>query len=142
MTSRPKKSLSSKRENNHEGTKLRKPPAQPPSVSSRLRGAGRIEAATEIVPLWVAESIVNEAGAWLRTVLPAEWPAALAARAERCFAVHRQLHRLVCHRGNHGNAGLANLRRFMRHWLASRLARECPALFRRLAPGYPLGQRP
>ena len=122
-----------------------------PVGSSRLRGSkkagdfpwfdpeSRIERATEIVPLWVAEGILNEAEAWLRTTLPAEWPAALAAKAERCFAGHRQFYRLISARGNRGNAGIAKLRQFMRHWLASRLARERPELYRRLPPAYSLG---
>ena len=99
----------------------------------------RMEKATEIVPLWVAESVLNEAAAWLRTTLPEEWPAALAAKAERSFARHRQFHRLVCARGNSGNAGRDNLYKFMRHWLASRLAGERPALYRRLPSSYSLG---
>ena len=157
MTSRPKKSPSSKRENNREATKARKRPpggrnpARLSFASSRLRGArkaadfpwwdpeSQVERATEIVPLWVAEGILGEAGAWLRTTLPAEWPAALAAKAERCFAGHRQFHRLISARGNWGNAGIDNLRQFMRHWLASRLARERRSLYRQLPESYALG---
>ena len=101
--------------------------------------ASAVERATDLVPLWVAESIVNEAAAWLHAELPAEWPAALAAKAERCFARHRQFHRLVSGCGAGGNAGRDNLCKFMRHWLASRLARARPALYRRLPPSYSLG---
>ena len=99
-----------------------------------------VERATDLVPLWVAESLVNEAAVWLGTALPAEWPAALAAKAERCFAAHRQFHRLVSAEGADRNAGHENLRKFMRHWLASRLAREGRSLYLRLPPSYALGR--
>ena len=101
-----------------------------------------IERATDIVPLWVAESMVQEVSVWLEADLPEDWPAALAAKAERCFARHRQFHRLISALGKGGNAGIANLRKFMRHWLASRLKRERPALFRRLPWSYALGAAP
>ena len=145
MNSRPKKSASSKARK--VGTARRavreRGAAKPaPSLRSRRGRLGEpslplraIEPATDLVPLWVAESVMNEAGAWLRTALPADWPAALAAKAERCFARHRQFHRLISARV----AGLANLRRFMRHWLCGRLARECPALLRRLPHSFALG---
>lgn len=108
-------------------------------MKPRRRQSPRIEAATDLVPLWVAESVVHEAAAWLDTGLPAEWPAALAAKAERCFAGHRQFHRLIRARGNSGNAGRDNLWKFMRHWLASRLARERRSLYRQLPESYALG---
>lgn len=98
-----------------------------------------IERATDIVPLWVAESMVQEVSVWLDADLPEDWPAALAAKAERCFARHRQFHRLISSRGDGGNAGIANLRKFMRHWLASKLKRERLALYRRLPWNYALG---
>ena len=101
-----------------------------------------IERATDIVPLWVAESMVQEVSVWLEADLPGDWPAALAAKAEQCFARHRQFHRLISALGKGGNAGIANLRKFMRHWLASRLKRERPALFRRLPWSYALGAAP
>ena len=101
-----------------------------------------IEAATDIVPLWVAESMVQEVSVWLDADLPEDWPAALAAKAERSFARHRQFHRLISALGKGGNAGIANLRKFMRHWLASRLKRERPAFFRRLPWNYALGTAP
>ena len=103
----------------------------PDSAIERKTGA--------IVPLWTAESIVNEAGQWLDVHLPEELPALLAAKAERCFAKHRQFHRLVCSNANGGNAGIAALRKFMRHWTCSWLKRRRPALFRRLPWSYALG---
>ena len=101
-----------------------------------------IEAATDIVTLWVAESMLQEVSVWLGADLPEDWPAALAAKAERCFARHRQFHRLISTRGDGGNAGIAALRKFMRHWLASWLKRTRPALFRRLPWSYALGTPP
>ena len=99
-----------------------------------------IERETEaIVPLWTAESIVNEAGQWLDVPMPEELPAFLAAKAERCFARHRQFHRLVCSEANGGNAGIENLRKFMRHWTASWLKRTRLALYRRLPESYGMG---
>jgi len=109
------------------------------AVQKGARLSKDIEAATTIVPLWVAESIVQEASRWLGVDLPSDCAAALVAKAERCFAGHRQFHRLVSSRRDGGNAGIEALRRFMRHWLASRLKREKPALFRRLPWEYAMG---
>lgn len=101
-----------------------------------------IERRTELMPWLIADSILGEAGRWLHTELPPEWADWLDARAERCFARQGQFHRLISARGAGGNAGRDNLCKFMRHWLASRLARERPALFRRLPSGYALGRPP
>ena len=111
------------------------------AVQKGVRLSKDIEAATTIVPLWVAEGIAQEASLWLGTNLPKDSAAALVAKAERCFAGHRQFHRLVSSRRDGGNAGIEALRRFMRHWLASRLKRERPALFRRLPWDYAMGVR-
>ena len=82
---------------------------------------------------------MQEASVWLGANLPEDCPAALAAKAERCFAGHRQFHRLISSNRDRGNAGIQALRRFMRHWLGSRLKRERPALFRRLPWDYAMG---
>ena len=94
-----------------------------------------IERKTQLMPWLVADSVVGEACRWLDTELPPEWADWLDARAERCFARRRQFHRLISAR----NAGLDYLYKFMRHWLASRLARERPQLYRRLPFTYSLG---
>lgn len=99
-----------------------------------------IERQTELMPWLIADSVLGEASRWLRTDLPPEWADWLDARAERCFARHRQFHRLVSATGAGGNAGRENLCKFMRHWLAGRLARERPALFRRLPRACALGR--
>ena len=153
MTSRPKNAPSSKLGNSRGVTKPgkrppgRNSPPRRPSVPARVRNAkkaadfpwwdpeSQIERATELVPLWVAEDVLNEAGTWLGTALPAEWPAILAAKAERCFARHRQFHRLV----SAPAAGIANLRKFLRHWLSGLLLRTSPALYRRLPASFTLG---
>lgn len=100
-----------------------------------------IERETEaVVPLWVAESIVAEAARWLGADLPDELPARLAAKAERCFAGHPQFHRRLCSNADSGNAAMATLRMFMRHWTASWLKRNRLSLFRRLPWDYALGK--
>ena len=98
-----------------------------------------IERRTEIMPWVIADSVLGEASRWLDADLPPEWADWLDARAERCFARHGQFHRLVSACGAGGNAGRDNLCKFMRHWLASRLARERRALYRRLPASYSLG---
>ena len=96
-----------------------------------------IERQTEIMPWVIADSVLGEAAGWLHTDLPPEWADWLDARAERCFARHSQFHRLVSARGN---AGRDHLYKFMRHWLASRLAREHRSLYERLPRSYALGR--
>ena len=98
-----------------------------------------IERQTELMPWVIADSVLGEASRWLGTDLPPEWADWLDARAERCFARRGQFRRLISARGNCGNAGRDNVYRFMRHWLASRLARARPALYRRLPPSYSFG---
>ena len=98
-----------------------------------------IERQTELMPWLIADSVLGEASHWLHTELPPEWADWLDARAERCFARHGQFQRLISARGNSGDAGRDNLYKFMRHWLASRLARARPALYRRLPAAFSLG---
>ena len=94
------------------------------------------------MPWIVADCIIAEASRWLDAELPPEWADWLDARAERCFVRRGQFHRLVSARGSGGNAGRDHLFKFMRHWLASRLKRERPSLFRRLPWSYALGTAP
>ena len=96
-----------------------------------------IERQTELMPWLIADSVLGEAGRWLHTELPPEWADWLDARAERCFARHGQFHRLI---SAGGNAGRDNLYKFMRHWLAGRLAREHRSLYERLPRSYALGR--
>ena len=101
-----------------------------------------IERQTELMPWVIADSVLGEASRWLHADLPPEWADWLDARAERCFARHRQFHRLISAGGNSGNTGRDNLYKFMRHWLAGRLARERRSLFDRLPRSYALGRPP
>ena len=155
MTSPKKRSPSSKArkqipQGEAIGNRLQKRPALAKRRSLKAAVAwweslptdSEMDRVTGLVPLWVAESILQEAGNCLRESLPAEWAAALAEKAERCFAGHRQFRRLVSSNANHGNAGRANLRRFMRHWLAGILMKKRPALYRRLPWNYALGAAP
>ena len=120
------------------GTRRRRPrPAWQREFTDSLRPG--IERQTEIMPWVIADSVLGEASRWLHTDLPPEWADWLDARAERSFARRGQFHRLISANGNSGNAGRDNLCKFMRHWLASRLARARPALYRRLPPSYSLG---
>ena len=90
------------------------------------------------MPWLIADSVLGEASRWLDADLPSEWADWLDARAERCFARHGQFHRLI----SAPNAGRDNLYKFMRHWLASRLARKRRRLYDRLPSGYALGHPP
>ena len=112
-----------------------------PARMRELRVALRpgIERETQLMPWLIADSVLGEAGRFLETELPPEWADWLDARAERVFARRGQFHRLISSEGNGGNAGRDQLYKYMRHWLASRLARERPALFRRLPRSYALG---
>lgn len=151
------KSPSSNRKINHEGTKRTKGKRRTLQRAARpascLRGSkardewrwvnpdSAIERQTgAIVPLWVAESIVAEAARWLDVPMLEELPALLAAKAERCFAGHRQFHRKLCSEAGSGNAAMATLRMFMRHWTCSWLKRNRLSLFRRLPWDYALGK--
>ena len=98
-----------------------------------------IERQTELMPWVIADSVLGEASRWLHADLPPEWADWLDARAERCFARHSQFHRLISASGAGGNAGRDNLYKFMRHWLAGRLLRARPVLYRRLPRSYSLG---
>ena len=148
MASRPKKSPSSKRKNSRAAVPSATKPARKISTRAHRRKPRPawqreflaelrpgIERKTQLMPWLIADSVLGEACCWLNTELPPEWADWLDARAERCFARRRQFHRLISAR----NAGRDNLCKFMRHWLASRLARERPELFRRLPFTYSLG---
>ncbi len=94
------------------------------------------------MPWVIADSVIGEASRFLNTDLPVEWADALDEKAERCFARHQQFRRLISSNRHHGNAGRDKLYQFMRHWLASRLQRERPALYRLLPWEYSLGKAP
>ena len=99
-----------------------------------------IERATQLMPWLIADSVLGEAARFLDTELPPEWADWLDARAERVFARGGQFHRLISSRAHGGNAGRDHLCKFMRHWLASRLARERRGLSQSLPAAYALGR--
>lgn len=97
-----------------------------------------IERHTLLMPWLIAESVVTECGGWLGVALPDDCALWLEERAERCFACHRQFHRLI-RPGTIRARG--TLFMFMRHWLAALLKRRKPHLYRRLPQSYSLGVR-
>ena len=111
---------------------------EPPAIAARIRrirACKPINEQTQIEPLWVAESIVQECGLWLGEPLPEEWVGKLATKADKCFASHRQFHRLVKSPAH----GMINLRKFMRHWLAGLIQRKSLRLYKRLPYDYCIG---
>lgn len=148
MASHPKKSPSSKVVPKPKSAKPKAQTAaavpvddlahEPPCVAARIRrirACKPINQQTPIEPLWVAESIVQECAVWLGESLPEEWPEKLAIKADKCFASHRQFHRLV----KSPEKGMFNLRKFMRHWLSGLIKRKSLRLFKRLPYDYTLG---
>jgi len=95
-----------------------------------------IERHTLLMPWLAAESVVNECEAWLGVALPDDCARWIEERAERCFAGSRHFHGLI----RTGNTRARDrLFMFMRHWLAARLQRAQPRLYRRLPYAYSLG---
>ena len=111
----------------------------PPCIAARIRrirACKPINEQTILEPLWVAESIVDECSRWLGERLPEEWPAALAAKAEKCFAANEYFRRAIKSPAH----DRANLRMYMRHWLAGLLQRHRRTLYQRLPYEYRLGK--
>lgn len=86
-------------------------------------------------PAYLAGQVLDEARDYLRAGIPEGYTAAMARRAEAVFKKHPLWRRRF--QSPQGRAYLVSL---MRHWLAGRLARENPALFRRLPDGFKVGQ--
>ena len=97
-----------------------------------------MERDTMINPLWVAESIVQEAAVYVDRKFPAIYTTWLVEKAERCYAHNKRFHRHI--RGS-GNAGRDWLRMFMRHWLSGILRIERPDLHARFPYSWANGQR-
>ena len=90
-----------------------------------------------MVPLWIAESVCDEAARFLGVDLPERYAVWLTAKAERCMAGHAHVQARMQERGNGGRNAL---RVYMRHWLAGLLQIERPDLARALPPAFDLGQ--
>ncbi len=95
---------------------------------------GDFERHTSYCPTYFAWHILDEARDYFRTSIPEDYAAELARRAETVFAKHPFWRRKYksCY-------GRENVLMSMRHWLASILARERPALFRALPDSFKIG---
>lgn len=81
----------------------------------------RFVAEPTLLPWLVAEAVCGEAARWLASAVPRSLAPRLAARAVRFYAVNQPFAR---RRRASGNVGREWSRTFLRHWLASRLARQ------------------
>ncbi len=108
----------------------------PPHADFRATLRPGIERDTFLMPWIVADAVVHEAAAFLPSEIPPDMAAWLDARAERCYARHPHFRRLV---RRPGVGGRDSLRRFFRHWLASRLVRTRLVPLRRLPRAFCFG---
>ena len=90
------------------------------------------------MPEAIAESVVQEAERFLKADLPGDFAARLAAKAHHLYPRHKHFHKVL---NLPGNRGRDSLYMYMRHWTASWLKRERPALFKRLPWSYALGSK-
>jgi hypothetical protein len=93
---------------------------------------------TALMPWIIADKICEEAANYLNSPVPLRYKEHLDAKAERCYARHRQFRKLIRARGNDGRDSLSS---FMRHWLAAHLHKNHPALYAKLPKCFQLGQR-
>ncbi|MGN6555700.1 MAG: hypothetical protein ACTHLW_18480 [Verrucomicrobiota bacterium] len=98
----------------------------------------QLERDTSLMPLWIAESVVQEAERFLKKELPANWARRLAAKAHYLYPRHKHFHKGL---NRPGNRGRETLLMFMRHWTAGWLKRERCALYQQLPWEYGLGSR-
>ena len=96
---------------------------------------GQLEKHTSHCPLYLAWQVVDEVRDYFRKPIPDTYATTLARRAEAVFAKHP-----FWRRQYQSSRGRGNLLMSMRHWLASQLNREQPALFRALPESYKVGQ--
>lgn len=96
----------------------------------------QLERRTPLRPQAAATAIVEALAEWLGEPPPRGYAAGLAHRARRVYA-HSAAFRAKMHR--RGDASRDLLHVFLQHWLADRLRRERPDLFRRLPAGYATG---
>ena len=98
----------------------------------------QLERDTLLTPLWVAESVAQEAERFLKADLPPNWARRLAAKAHYLYPRHKHFHKGL---NRPGNRGRENLLMFMRHWTAGWLKRESYALFKCLPRSYAQGKQ-
>jgi hypothetical protein len=85
--------------------------------------------------LYLAWRVLDEARDYFRTPIPEAYANKLAHRAETVFARHPFWQRQF-----QSQRGRDAILTSMRHWLASVLAKEKPALFRDLPESFKVGQ--
>jgi hypothetical protein len=90
---------------------------------------------TGTCPTYIAWQVLDEARDYLRAPIPERCADKLARRAEAVFTKHEFWQRK--YRGRHGRDHLLVS---MRHWLAAELAKEKPALFRKLPDDFSVGR--
>jgi hypothetical protein len=113
-------------------------PSRPP-VKDSFIDRPWIATDTPTMPWIVADKICEEAANYLRSPIPLRYKEHLDARAERCYARHRQFRTLIRARGNNGHDSLYS---FMRHWLYAILHKNHPALAERLPKSFAVGHAP
>lgn len=111
------------------------PTPRRPLLSRRARRP-QLERDTPLRPHAAATVIVEALAVWLGEPLPRGYVAGLAHRARRVYAHSAQFRAKMQRRGE---VGRDLLHMFLQHWLADRLQRERPQLFRRLPAGYATG---
>src|ERR1017187_901553 len=102
--------------------------------AKRYEPVREFERATSYCPLYLAWRILDEARDYFRTPIPEAFADKLARRAEAVFAHHPSMQRQF-----KSASGRAAILMFMRHWLASVLAKERPTLFRELPESFKVG---
>ena len=96
---------------------------------------GNVEEQTGYCPTYLAWYVLDEVRDYLRVELPENYATDLAQRAERVFVANPLWQRKL-KRSN----GREHLLASRRHWLAGILAREKPALFRKLPESFQVGR--
>jgi hypothetical protein len=91
---------------------------------------------TALMPWIIADKICEEAANYLNSPVPLRYKEHLDAKAERCYARHRQFRKLIRARGDDGRDSLSS---FMRHWLYALLHRNHHDLARRLPKSFAIG---
>lgn len=97
-----------------------------------------VEWPSALLPWAVAESVCQEAMAFLDVALPKRYARWLTAKAEICFKRNVRFRKKMMGKGN---AARDDLRMYMRHWLSSLLHEERPDLWYALPGSFDLGHR-
>lgn len=95
-----------------------------------------IDSDTPILPFIVADGVVSQLAAYLGQELPAGYAERLTVEADRIYAANPRFRKTIRADGNKGRDALYA---FMRHWLSACIAKDDPALFRRLPTGFTTG---